>query len=213
MITHTYTQRADGAFDLSISGGSNPPAPAPIGSPPPAPVSPPPVAPAPSGSPIAVERATQAHLDLGKFPIVFRGLLGNGFSRFTSKGMSGHAAQRGKECFSLAFHVEQGASSAMGTLGEFAVAPRSNGVWYDVSISRVEGDFSSNSAFVSVGQGPQPSISFSANEPARGAACYLMQGDYFFNVGIPANEIAGLLAQPFGWDSNCSVLVRGVDVT
>ena len=61
MITHTYTERADGAFDLSISGVAN--TPAPVGSPPPAPVSPLPAAPVPLGGPIAVELATQAHID------------------------------------------------------------------------------------------------------------------------------------------------------
>ena len=213
MITHTYTQRADGAFDLSIGGVAN--TPAPIGSPPPLPVPPPPAAPAPSGGSIAVERATQAHIDGegSKFPIVYRGTLGRGFSRFSSKDMKGAAGQRNKECFSLPFRIEANASSAGVDLGEFDVAPRAFGVWYDVSISRVDGDFSSNAIFVSKGQGPEPSISFSVNEPGRGASCNLSEGDYYFNVGIPENEMAGLLAKPFGWDSNCSVLARGVDVS
>ena len=205
MITHTYTERADGAFDLSISGVAN--TPAPVGSPPPVPVPPP----APSGSPIAVERATASHVNgVGTFPVVFKNATGAGYSRFLSRDMSGTQGQRNKDCFSMPFRVEPSASSVGVDLSAFEIAPYQNSASYDVSISKTEGDFT-NAVFTALDQGTSPSISFALNEAGRaGASCNLTPGDYYFNVGW-ASQLDAYLAKPNGYNNNCNVIVRGAD--
>ena len=127
---------------------------------------------------------------------------------------SGATGQRGKECFSLPFHVEPNATSSGAELAEFQVAPRAFGVPYQISISRSEGDFGASALYVSKEQGTSPSVEFSVNDSGRSrASCNLTPGEYYFNVGFNEAELAGSLLKPFGWDNNCSVLVRGVDVS